>query len=97
MRRWGATSIFIVPGPEKAVFEERLVAHGTVHVNFYDSKNLQTQRMFYVYTPPRYESDREKYPVLYLLHGNGQTEASWTWTGRRAQHHHRQPDRRTVR
>src|SRR5512135_2583747 len=23
MRRWGATSMFIVPGPEKAVFEER--------------------------------------------------------------------------
>jgi enterochelin esterase family protein len=38
--------------------------------------------MFYVYTPPGYESGRQKYPVLYLLHGNGQIEASWTWTGR---------------
>ena len=25
---------------------------------------------------------KRKYPVLYLLHGNGQIEASWTWTGR---------------
>jgi enterochelin esterase-like enzyme len=25
---------------------------------------------------------KQKYPVLYLLHGNGQIEASWTWTGR---------------
>src|SRR4029079_1294641 len=56
--------------------------HGSVHVDFYDSKNLGVPRMFYVYTPPGYETGREKYPVLYLLHGNGQTEASWTWTGR---------------
>jgi enterochelin esterase family protein len=82
LRRWGATSIFIVPGTDKAVFEERPVPHGTVHVNFYDSKNLAMSRMFYVYTPPDYESNRKKYPVLYLLHGNGQIEASWTWTGR---------------
>jgi enterochelin esterase family protein len=38
--------------------------------------------MVYVYTPPGYEAARQKYPVLYLLHGNGQIEASWTWTGR---------------
>lgn len=82
LRRWGATSIFVVPGPEKAVFEERKVPHGTLHVNVYDSANLGTQRMFYVYTPPGYESGNQKYPVLYLLHGNGQIEASWTWTGR---------------
>src|SRR3954469_12879002 len=82
VRRWGPTSSFIVPGPEKAVFEERSVPHGTVHIDFYDSKNLGTSRMFYVYTPPGYETNRQKYPVLYLLHGNGQIEASWTWTGR---------------
>ncbi len=82
LRRWGDTSSFIVPGNEKAVFEERPVPHGTVHVDFYDSKNLGTPRMFYVYTPPGYETGKQKYPVLYLLHGNGQIEASWTWTGR---------------
>ena len=38
--------------------------------------------MVYVYTPPGYETGKQKYPVLYLLHGNGQIEASWTWTGR---------------
>ena len=38
--------------------------------------------MVYVYTPPGYETSKKKYPVLYLLHGNGQIEASWTWTGR---------------
>jgi enterochelin esterase-like enzyme len=82
LRRWGPTSLFVVPGAEKAVFEERRVPHGTLHVNPYDSSNLGTPRMFYVYTPPGYESGNQKYPVLYLLHGNGQIEASWTWTGR---------------
>lgn len=82
LRRWGPTSLFIVPGEEKAVMELRKVPHGTVHVSFYDSSNLNAERMVYVYTPPGYESGKEKYPVLYLLHGNGQIEASWTWTGR---------------
>ena len=82
VRRWGDTSMFIVPGEEKAIYEERRVPHGAVHVNFYDSANLDTERMVYVYTPPGYETSKQKYPVLYLLHGNGQIEASWTWTGR---------------
>jgi enterochelin esterase-like enzyme len=82
LRRWGSTSSFIVPSGEKSVIEERRVPHGTVHVEFYDSKNLDSERMVYVYTPPHYETSKVKYPVLYLLHGNGQIEASWTWTGR---------------
>jgi enterochelin esterase family protein len=51
-------------------------------VEFYDSPKIATKRIVYVYTPPDYEKSGRKYPVLYLLHGNGQTEASWTWTGR---------------
>lgn len=82
MRRWGPTSLFIVPSEGKSVVEERSVPHGTVHVEFYDSPNLNAERMVYVYTPPGYETGKQKYPVLYLLHGNGQIEASWTWTGR---------------
>jgi enterochelin esterase family protein len=82
LRRWGPTSVFIVPGMEKAVFEDRRVPHGAAHVEVYDSPNLDTKRMVYVYTPPGYEKSNAKYPVLYLLHGNGQIEASWVWTGR---------------
>lgn len=82
LRRWGPTSSFIVSSGEKSVIEQRRVPHGTVHVEFYDSRNLDKERMVYVYTPPGYETAKQKYPVLYLLHGNGQIEASWTWTGR---------------
>jgi enterochelin esterase-like enzyme len=82
LRRWGATSLFVIPGMEQAPIDERKVPHGTIHVNFYDSPNLNERRMVYVYTPPGYETSKQKLPVLYLLHGNGQIEASWTWTGR---------------
>jgi len=82
LRRWGATSLFVIPGLDQAPIDERKVPHGTIHVNFYDSPNLSAERMVYVYTPPGYETGKQKLPVLYLLHGNGQIEASWTWTGR---------------
>ncbi len=39
------------------------------------------KRSMIVYTPPGYSQDR-KYPVLYLLHGAGQNERSWTASGR---------------
>ena len=74
LRRWGDTSIFIVPGGEKSVIEERRVPHGTVHVNFYDSQNLDSDRMFYVYTPPGYETSKVKYP--------GSVFATWERTDR---------------
>ena len=82
LRRWGATSSFIVPGGDRAPIEERHVPHGSIHVEFYDSPKLDMERMVYVYTPPGYEAGKQRFPVLYLLHGNGQIEASWTWTGR---------------
>ena len=37
----------------------------------------------YVYTPPGYDrSGSTRYPVLYLLHGNGQVEQLWNSIGR---------------
>jgi enterochelin esterase family protein len=36
----------------------------------------------YVYTPPGYEKGTESYPVLYLIHGGGETAASWSTVGR---------------
>jgi hypothetical protein len=50
VRRWGPTSSFIVHSGENSIIEERRVPHGTVHVEFYDSKNLDAERMVYVYT-----------------------------------------------
>jgi enterochelin esterase family protein len=35
-----------------------------------------------VYTPPGYEEGKDKYPVLYLLHGGGGDEEGWINRGR---------------
>lgn len=53
-------------------------ARGDVKVVEYDSKSVGVKRKMVVYTPPNY-STKEKYPVIYLLHGIGGTE--WEWPG----------------
>ena len=59
------------------------VPHGAVSQRMYMSKTLGHQREVVVYTPPDYESKRRKtYPVLYLLHGSGDTARAWTDLGR---------------
>lgn len=58
------------------------VPHGTVHLQSYFSKSLKRLRRLRVYTPPGYEQDpARRYPVLYLFHGTGDTEATWTEFG----------------
>ncbi|MEO8371223.1 MAG: alpha/beta hydrolase-fold protein [Candidatus Solibacter sp.] len=36
----------------------------------------------HVYTPPGYEKDGKSYPVLYLVHGAGDSDHSWATVGR---------------
>ncbi|UCC96889.1 MAG: hypothetical protein JSW66_13710 [Phycisphaerales bacterium] len=85
LKFWGgaARNLVLVPGNPPLFFEEQSVPHGTVHVHKYPSKSLGVTRGLYVYTPPGYEENRRtKYPVLYLLHGMGDTEDTWTVVGR---------------
>ncbi len=77
-----ASSMFEVPSGSAAPYDIQSVPHGTVHINWYESKSLGVQRSMYVYTPPGYEQGKGKYPVLYLLHGSGDTEAGWVTIGR---------------
>ena len=53
------------------------IPHGEVTVVEYDSRTLGTRRTMRVYTPPGYSTAR-RYPVLYLLHGLGNTSTEWT-------------------
>jgi enterochelin esterase-like enzyme len=54
------------------------VPHGKLTDVQYDSKTLGKRRQMGVYTPPGYSADK-KYPVLYLLHGLGQTYGQWIY------------------
>jgi enterochelin esterase-like enzyme len=73
-------SMVIVPGSE--TFDLRPVPHGAIASVLYPSATLGGIRRMHVYTPPGYGSGRDKYPVLYLLHGAGDVDESWSTVGR---------------
>jgi enterochelin esterase-like enzyme len=52
------------------------IPHGTIDTLTYQSKTVGTKRQTLIYLPPGY-SKKEKYPVLYLLHGIGGDEKEW--------------------
>ena len=81
--RWPTTSILDVPGDPPLVHDFRTdVSHGTVRLHAYQSRALGKLRRLQVYTPPDYDrKSRARYPVLYLLHGSGDNEATWTALG----------------
>jgi enterochelin esterase-like enzyme len=76
------TSLVEVPGEPPRLWEFQAVPHGTVHEHTYYSKTLEMKRRLYVYTPPGYEKSSGSFPVLYLFHGAGDTDATWTVGGR---------------
>jgi enterochelin esterase family protein len=79
------TNIFIIGGTPGDLYEVNDIPHGTVTKRWYDSPGLNMDRRLTVYTPAGYENSKEKYPVLYLLHGAGGDEEAWTTLGRTSQ------------
>ena len=76
-------SLVKVPGDQPAFYDELPVSHGKVQLDYYESETLGRLRRLCVYTPPDYEKDQEaRFPVLYLLHGTGDSETTWTSVGR---------------
>jgi enterochelin esterase family protein len=75
-----AWSVVHVPGSD--FMDTADVPHGAVARVYYHSRALDRDRRMHVYTPPGYEAGAEKYPVLYLLHGAGDSDDSWTSVGR---------------
>ncbi len=70
-----------VPAPESDFFAVKDVPHGTVRTEWYRSKITGELRRIFVYTPPGYDRDVSRYPVLYLQHGFGEDEAAWSDQG----------------
>jgi enterochelin esterase family protein len=73
-------SLLTVPG--SPVSDLKDVPHGAVAQVPYYSKSLGRFRRMHVYTPPGYEQGSGKFPVLYLLHGAFDCDASWSTVGR---------------
>ncbi|MWV27611.1 esterase [Aurantiacibacter rhizosphaerae] len=81
-QRKGINSTFEMPGEDGAfqTFREN-VPHGIVSRVEYVSGALGAMREAYVYTPPGYMNGSDRYPVLYLVHGAGDSADSWTSVG----------------
>lgn len=79
------SNIFIVGKGQADLYKVNDVPHGSVTSRWYDSKSLGMDRRINIYTPPGYESSKERYPVLYLLHGYGGDENEWITFGRATQ------------
>jgi enterochelin esterase family protein len=77
-------NFLIIDGPLSETYKIKDVPHGNVSLAWYDSPTLAaaSPRRLYVYTPPGYDKGKERYPVLYLLHGAGGDEDAWNNMGR---------------
>ncbi|MDO9615181.1 MAG: alpha/beta hydrolase-fold protein, partial [Bacteroidota bacterium] len=78
-------NVFIVGGGKADLYQVNKVPHGSVTRRWYDSPGNEMPRRVTIYTPAGYESSKEKYPVLYLLHGMGGDEEAWIALGRTSQ------------
>jgi enterochelin esterase family protein len=69
-------------GPDVLPWDVTDVPRGQLRRHFYKSARIGDHRDYYVYTPAGYDPQRrEKYPVLYLLHGFSDDASGWTSVG----------------
>lgn len=62
-------------------FAMKNVPHGAVAERYYWSEPLGRLRRLHVWTPAGYEKSSDTLPVLYLVHGGGDTDVSWPGVG----------------
>ncbi|MBQ7495075.1 MAG: esterase [Bacteroidaceae bacterium] len=70
-----------IPAHDRDFYATKNVPHGNVQQVLFWSQSTQQVRTAYVYTPPTYGTDKQKYPVLYLQHGWGEDETAWSRQG----------------
>jgi enterochelin esterase family protein len=83
LRSRTSASMVEVGAQQPALWQARNVPHGTVEINWQNSKVLDGEaRWIWIYTPPGYEKDRDRrYPVLYLFHGSNDIAGGWVLAG----------------
>ena len=77
----GFSNMMLIDGVETEKFKLKNIPHGRVQSIEYYSNSLKINRRMHVYLPPNYDG-KAKLPVLYLLHGGGDSDASWPTAGR---------------
>ena len=54
------------------------MAEGTITEASFQSATLNEAISYNVYLPAGYAESTDRYPVLYLLHGRGDSKSAWT-------------------
>ena len=75
-------NFFDMPDPSTDFMALKDVPHGRVEAIIYHSTSANMERRAHVYLPPNYQDIHTKLPVLYLLHGVGDNDISWTSAGK---------------
>jgi enterochelin esterase-like enzyme/acetyl esterase/lipase len=79
----GFSNLYEIVGPENDFQSMKNVPHGKLEIINYKSSALEgLDRRLHVYTPPNYDKTKGKLPVLYLLHGGGDSDAAWSTVGK---------------
>jgi enterochelin esterase-like enzyme len=81
LRQRTSASLVEVPADPAAAWELHDVPHGTVVTEWKKSAVLGRTERIVIYLPPGYQKSSIKFPVLYLVHGSGDTPESWTNAG----------------
>jgi enterochelin esterase family protein len=81
LRTRTSASLVEVPGDPPPVWQTQDVPHGSVDWNWQHSAVYDDTHEFLVYLPPGYQKGNTRYPVLYLVHGAGDTAVGWTMAG----------------
>jgi enterochelin esterase family protein len=76
-----SASLVEVPDTPPAPWQVRDIPHGSVDWNWHHSTAYNDTHEFLVYLPPGYFTSKARYPVLYLVHGAGDTALGWTTAG----------------
>ena len=77
------SNLLDIPGNPPRFDQIQDVPHGSIHIRSYTSTPLKQPRHLYVYLPPQYDSEpARRFPVLYLRHGSGDDESTWSIEGR---------------
>jgi enterochelin esterase family protein len=80
---WGRwTSGLEVPDPAFELRSPADLPRGVVSERRYRSRLTGRERRTMIYAPPGYDSGGERYPVLYLQHGAGESELAWSQQGK---------------
>jgi len=72
-----------IPSVNEGYYAMKDVPHGDIRIEKYFSRITNSWRQCYVYVPPMYdERARDKFPILYILHGGGEDETGWAMQGK---------------